>query len=38
MAFAKLGIWPNGFESYLRLLEKWRADGNMEGLEVSYSS
>lgn len=37
MAFAKLGIWPNGFESYLRHLEAWRADGSMEGLEISTS-
>lgn len=38
MAFAKLGIWPNGFQSYLELLEKWRADGKMEGLEVSSAA
>ena len=37
MSFAKLGIWPNGFESYLRLLEQWRADGKMDGLEVAVS-
>ena len=38
MAFAQLGIWPNGFESYLELLERWRADGKMEGLEVSCAA
>ena len=38
MAFAKLGLWPNGFQSYLELLEKWQADGRMEGVEVVYAS
>ena len=35
MKAAKNGIWPNGFHSYLDLLESWRADDQMEGLEVT---
>ena len=34
MKAARLSLWPNGFENYLKMLEAWRADGRMEGLEV----
>lgn len=36
MKAAKLGIWPNGFESYLNVLERWQSEGSMEGLDVQY--
>ena len=34
MKAARHSVWPNGFENYLNLLEQWRADGAMKGLEV----
>ena len=35
MKAARGGIWPNGFASYLDLLEGWRTQGGLEGLAVS---
>ncbi|KAK3710484.1 hypothetical protein LTR37_010327 [Vermiconidia calcicola] len=38
MKAAKNSIWPNGFSSYVQLLEDYRAKDNLEGLEVSYGA
>jgi len=35
MNMAKYGIWPYGFQSYYDILQEWRGEGSMKGLEVS---
>lgn len=31
---SKSGLWGHGIESFVKVLEKWREEGNMEGVEV----
>jgi len=34
MKAARNSIWGDGFSSFLRTLEGWRAQGDLQGLEV----
>jgi cation diffusion facilitator CzcD-associated flavoprotein CzcO len=38
MKKAKAAIWQAGIVDFVRLLEKWRGDGKLEGLEVSIEA
>ncbi|KAI7131812.1 hypothetical protein KC352_g31130, partial [Hortaea werneckii] len=38
MKAARNAIWGDGFLSYLKVLEDWRAEGSLEGLHVSSAS
>jgi cation diffusion facilitator CzcD-associated flavoprotein CzcO len=35
MILAKSGLWGHGIESFVRVLEKWREEANLQGIEVS---
>ena len=35
MKAAKNAIWPNGFRDYYDIISEWRAEGSMQGLDVS---
>lgn len=35
MVLARSGLWGWGIEDFIGVIEKWRADGNMEGIVVS---
>ncbi len=35
MKAARMGIWGEGIESFMRTLEAWEQDGKLEGLEVT---
>ncbi|KAK5171144.1 uncharacterized protein LTR77_004288 [Saxophila tyrrhenica] len=35
MKMARNAIWPKGFPDYCNIIEAWRAEGSMKGLEVS---
>ena len=37
MKMAKMGMWHRGIVDYIRLLERWRDDGKLEGLKVTGS-
>ncbi len=37
MKSARNAVWSKGFNSYYRLLQEWRADGRMEGLDIAIS-
>jgi cation diffusion facilitator CzcD-associated flavoprotein CzcO len=36
MKVARLGSWGEGVGSYVRIMEDWRAKGDMEGLEIKW--
>lgn len=38
MKAARNAIWGDGFLSYLKVLEEWRAEGNLRGLHISSAS
>ena len=35
MEAAKVAIWGKGFLDYVDVLEQWRAEGKLSGLEIS---
>ena len=35
MKMAKMGLWPKGFLDFYNVLEQWRNDGGLKGLEVA---
>lgn len=35
MIMARSGLWGRGIEDYVPVLEQWRADGGMKGIEIS---
>lgn len=35
MVLARSGLWGSGIEDFIGVIEKWRADGKMEGIVVS---
>jgi hypothetical protein len=38
MKRAKAAIWQAGIVDFVRLVENWRGNGNLEGLEVSIEA
>ena len=34
MVLARSGLWGSGIEHWLALIEGWRAEGNIKGIEV----
>ncbi|KAH8694178.1 hypothetical protein BGW36DRAFT_301315 [Talaromyces proteolyticus] len=34
MKMARSGLWGSGIEDFLKVIESWRADGNMRGIQV----
>lgn len=34
MKAARMGIWGEGIHGYLRVLEEWEAEGNLQGLDI----
>jgi hypothetical protein len=34
MNMARSGLWGHGIEGFLEHVEAWRAEGNMQGIEV----
>jgi len=34
MKMARSGVWGRGIEDFLAHVEAWRAEGNMQGIEV----
>jgi len=37
LKMAKKGIWGRGFHDYARVLEEWRNEGSLQGLEINVS-
>ena len=35
MIMARSGLWGRGIEDYVPILEQWRTEGGMEGIEIS---
>lgn len=34
MVMTRSGLWGHGMEDFVRVLEEWREEGNMQGIEI----